>query len=204
MKLLSLTLALAIAASALPAAPASRDLGMGLSYLRIHELSKDMPDSARAGALVLDLRYAQSDAASAAGLGAWVKARASRKAPLFILENQETAKAIPASIPSGLPGVFILAPASAGLNPDISVVVSPASDRQAYLAGDKEGPLDGLLRDYPDKPRRDEAYLDAEHLSDSDVPESEGDKKDPPMPLVDSLLQRAVQLHRGLLALRRL
>jgi hypothetical protein len=177
---------------------------MGLSYQRIHELPRDMPDSAKPGALVLDLRFAQSDAAGAAGLGAWVKARASRKAPLFILENADTAQAIPASLPSGLPGLLILAPASAGLNPDISVVVSAATDRQAYLAGDKEGPLDGLLRDYPDKPRRDEAYLDAEHLSDSEVPESEGDKKDPPMPLVDSLLQRAVQLHRGLLTLKRL
>ncbi len=81
--------------------------------------------------------------------------------------------------------------------------VSPEDDKRAYDALESGASVESLLSDYPDKPRIDEAYLEKEHLSDSDAPDLPTDKPPPPKPLVDALLQRAVQLHRGLVALKR-
>ena len=101
-------------------------------------------------------------------------------------------------------GVVVLAPASGKLSPDIAVRVDADTDRRAYDALEKGASLASLLSDNPDKPRIDEAYLEREHLSDGDAPDVASDKPSPPSPLVDSVLQRAVQLHRGLLALKRI
>jgi hypothetical protein len=81
--------------------------------------------------------------------------------------------------------------------------VAPEDDRKAYDALEKGADVRSLLSDYPDKPRIDEAYLEKEHIADSEAPEVPTDKPLPPRPTVDALLQRAVQLHRGLLALKR-
>jgi hypothetical protein len=182
-------------------------LGQGLSYYRIHELPADIPSppGLRAGSCVLDLRFAKSDDAAAAVLNAWVKFTASSNTPVFILENQETSAALLAAFPgSGAAGVVVLAPASEKLSPDIAVRVDSDTDRRAYDALDKGTPLASLLADNPEKPRIDEAYLEKEHLSDGDAPDVATDKPSPPSPLVDSVLQRAVQVHRGLLALKRI
>jgi hypothetical protein len=182
-------------------------LGQGLSYYRIHELPSDIPSQPglRAGSCVLDLRFARSDDASAAVLSAWVKFTASASTPVFILENQGTSPALLAAFPGGAAaGVVVLAPASGKLSPDIAVRVDADTDRRAYDALEKGASLASLLSDNPDKPRIDEAYLEREHLSDGDAPDVASDKPSPPSPLVDSVLQRAVQLHRGLLALKRI
>jgi hypothetical protein len=100
--------------------------------------------------------------------------------------------------------VIVLAPASEKLSPTVAVHVDPATDRKAYDAVEKGTALASLLADNPAKPRIDEAYLDKEHLSDSDAPDIETDKESPPSPLVDAMVQRAVQLHRGLVALKRI
>jgi hypothetical protein len=62
-----------------------------------------------------------------------------------------------------------------------------------------------------DKPRNDEAMLAREHLPDSALgdepadssPPGSGPKKTAPA-LIDRVLQRAVQLHRTMVALRRI
>ena len=63
-----------------------------------------------------------------------------------------------------------------------------------------------LLSDAPDKVRNDEARLDKDHLSDADEPPTDTDRPADrkPRQLIDAVLQRAVQLDRGLLALKRL
>jgi len=197
---------LATRALAAPAEPAPRDLGLGLSYYRVHELPRDLPSPGKgpAGPCVLDLRFARSDEPSCAALGAWIRFNASARTPVFVLENSETSPALLAAVPGGLPGLVVLAPRAEKLVADIAVAVSADADRKAYEAADKGAPLESLIRDYPEKPRVDEAYLEKEHLSDSDALDSVADKPGPPMPFVDAVLQRAVQLHRGLLALRRL
>ena len=197
---------LATCALAAPTEPAPRDLGLGLCYYRVHELPRDLPSSGKgpAGPCVLDLRFARSDEPSCAALGAWIRFNASARTPVFVLENSETSPALLAVVPGGLPGLVVLAPRAEKLVADIAVAVSADADRKAYEAADKGAPLESLIHDYPEKPRVDEAYLEKEHLSDSDALDSVADKPGPPMPLVDAVLQRAVQLHRGLLALKRL
>jgi len=187
------------------AAGEARDLGQGLSYYRIRELPADLPKPAhvRVGAVVLDLRYAEGDEAGAAALRAWIAFNASPKAPLFVIENADTSKALKAALAgNGTTGLVLLAPESAKLDVDVSVAVPPAVDRMAYDALDKGVPLASLLTDNPTKPRIDEAYLEKEHIPDSQSPEVPADKAPPP--LVDVLLQRAVHLHRGLQALKRI
>lgn len=185
-------------------AAASFDLGMGLTYHRLHELPADIPKAVSAGARVLDLRFLKADASSGAALAAWLRFNASARAPLFILENAESSGVLKALALGPHPNVIFLAPDASGVQADILVAVSAAADRKAYEALEKGFPIAGLLSDNPQKERVDEAYLEKEHLSDSDAPEPGGDRPEPPGPLVDLLLQRAVQLHRGLLALKKL
>ena len=198
--------ALATGAVAAPAPTAPSDLGLGLSYYRIHELPRDFPAAAKGqvGPCVLDLRFATSDAFSCAALGAWIRLNATARTPFFVLENSATSPALVAAVPAGSPGLVVVAPKSAGLAPDVAVAVSAEADRKGYDAAEKGAALDTLIHDYPDKPRLDEAYLEKEHLSDSEELDDIADRPGPPMPLVDAVLQRAVQLHRGLLALKRL
>jgi len=209
MKLARLAAGLLLSAcAALPVRAALiRDLGMGLTYYRVHQLPTDQPSprSGRPGACVVDLRYAKSDEGSAAALRAWVRFNASPHAPIFLLENAQTDPALLAALPgNGQPGLIVLAPADARIGPDFPVRVSEKADRRAYEALEKGADISTLLSDYPDKPRIDEAYLEKEHLADSDAPDVDTDKPAPPRPLVDPMLQRAVQLHRGLLALKKL
>ena len=185
-----------------------RDVGQGLVYYRVRELPQDLPSTpitGRPGACILDLRFAKAGESEAATLRAWVKFNVSTHTPIFILENSSTASSLLAALPGNGPsGLIVLAPASARTSPDITVRVSPEDDKRAYDALESGAAVESLLRDYPDKPRVDEAYLEKEHIADSEAPELPTDKPLPPKPLVDAMLQRALQLHRGLLALKRL
>jgi hypothetical protein len=205
---LFLALAAAAGAQAASAATLVRDLGQGLTYYRVHDIPQDQPSpvpAGKPGACVLDLRYAKADETGASVLKDWVMFNVSPKAPIFVLENAQTDPALLAVLPAkGPPGLVVLAPASARIAPEIEVQVSPEDDRKAYDALEKGADVHSLLSDYPDKPRIDEAYLEKEHIADSDSPDIPTDKPLPPRPLVDAMLQRAVQLHRGLLALRKL
>lgn len=194
-------------AAAAGAAVLTLDLGHGLTYYRVHGLPADLPPahSGKPGPCVLDIRFAKADRQAAALLGAWIQFNASSSAPVFVLENSATSPALVASIAGGGGGaVIVLAPVSEGLSPTVAVHVDPDTDRRAYDAVEKGAPVESLLADNPSKPRIDEAYLEKEHLSDSDAPDIESDKPSPPSPLVDALLQRAVQLDRGLVALKRI
>jgi hypothetical protein len=204
---LTLLLAATLLAQVASAATLTRDLGQGLTYYRVHEIPQDQPApvSGRPGACVLDLRFAKADELGASALKSWVMFNVSRHAPIFILENAETDPALLAVFPSrGPAGMIVLAPASARIAPEIAVIVSPEDDRKAYDAIEKGADIQSLLSDYPDKPRVDEAYLEKEHIADSEAPDLPADKPAPPRPMIDAMLQRAVQLHRGLIALKKL
>jgi hypothetical protein len=190
-----------------PAAPVPRDLGNGLTYFRIHELPADLPSppSGRPGTCVVDLRFAKAADPAAEALKAWLRFNASPRTPIFILENSSTSPALIAAVGSAGPvGLFIVAPDTAGLSPDFAVRVGADVDARAYKALDAGTPLEALLRDNPEKPRIDEAYLQKEHLSDGEAPDAASDKTAPPSPLIDLVLQRAVQVDRGLLALKKI
>ncbi len=206
-RLLTLLAAAAVLAPAAQAGALVRDLGQGLVYYRVHELPQDLPSTpitGRPGACILDLRFAKAGEGEAATLRAWVKFNVSTHTPIFVLENAATASSLLAALPgNGPPGLIVLAPEGARTAPDIAVRVTAEGDRRAYDALESGAPVESLLRDFPDKPRIDEAYLEKEHISDSDAPDVPTDKALPPRPQVDAVLQRAVQLHRGLVALKR-
>ncbi|HZZ58880.1 MAG TPA: hypothetical protein VFE31_13690 [Opitutaceae bacterium] len=202
-----------IAVTVAAAAPLQRDLGEGLIYFRVHHLPSDLPaDSAlKARPCVLDLRYVKGDAAMAAVLRNWLKGHAAVSHPILLLANADTSAALltPLASADAVPGVVIIAPQSATFAADISVPDSPRRERRAYDALEQGTPVEKLLDDNPPKARNDEARLDRDHISDEemeaetdDAPPS--DAPAPPRPLVDAELQRAVQLHRALLALKRL
>ncbi|HEY1793848.1 MAG TPA: hypothetical protein VGG34_13095 [Opitutaceae bacterium] len=205
-RLATITAAALALPAALSATPAPRDLGMGLTYYRIHSIPADqpVPPLGRPGACILDLRYARSDEAGAATLKQWIGFNASSRAPIFVIENGQTDPALLAALSGGRPaGVLVLSPASSRLPADVQVRVSPQEDRRAYEALEKGADIRALITDYPGKPRIDEAYLEKEHIADTDAPDSpEG--KPPAPPLIDLLLQRAYQMDRGLVALKRI
>jgi hypothetical protein len=201
------SLALAALAQGAGASTLVRDLGQGLTYYRVHVIPQDQPApvSGRPGACILDLRYAKSDELGASALKSWVMFNVAPHSPIFVLENAGTDPALLAVFPARGPvGLVVLAPKSARIGPNVAVAVSPEDDRRAYDALEKGADIRSLLSDYPDKPRIDEAYLEKEHIADSDAPEIPTDKPLPPRPMVDEMLQRAVQLHRGLVGLKKI
>ena len=214
---LSVLFILAILAP-LQAAPLERDLGQGLLYFRVHDLPADLPAAApKSHPLVVDLRYTAATPTGASALAAWLKSRATPDWPVFVLLNSETSPALRAEFAAGhrpAAGVITIAPLSSALTPDITVDVAPAADRRAYDALAHGASVDSLVTENPDKPRHDEAELAQERTNpppDSDdvdsLPPEPGATKDassPPAPAVDRLLERAVQLDCGLLALHRI
>ncbi len=191
------------------------DLGQGLSYLRIHSvadsevaLRKAVPG---AGALVLDLRYATAGDDSPAVLQTALAGR-SPNTPLFILVSPATPPGLGAVI-SASPALTLGASGSLPV-PKVVVQTDATADRQAYDALDAGTPLAKLISGRIEKERFDEATLvqefkngnpDAAPLPPPDptAPKPAGaTEKEPPAPLVDRVLQRAVHLHRALLALK--
>ncbi len=209
-----LALLLFFLAPLLDAAPIQYDLGFGLHYFRLHILPDDLPDATtRAATTILDLRYVHGDAASATALQGWLRFHAQRQTPVFVLANQETSATLLAPLAHGraVTGVVLIGAAGPDFLPDIAVHVAPDTERRAYDALEHGALVSSLLTDNPDKPRNDEARLAHDHLSDSAAnddssDEATGGKKEPPAPspLIDVTLQRAVQLQRALLALKKI
>ncbi|HTZ20868.1 MAG TPA: hypothetical protein VMC06_08295 [Opitutaceae bacterium] len=199
------------------AAPLERDLGHGLAYLRVTQLPADLPTKVVEPhkALVLDLRCVSADEIAVKAFAAWLKFHASANSPLTILLNAETSPLLlhvflAASLPSG---VVTIGPASSEFKADVPVEITPQADRLAYDALAKGTPLEDLIARKLDKPRRDEAELARQHTNgntdeeDEAPPPKQATTSAPPVvdaPVTDLVLVRAVQLHRALLALRRL
>jgi hypothetical protein len=109
-----------------------------------------------------------------------------------------------------------LGPSLTAFTPDVPLKISPDTERRAYEAFDHGTAMDSLIVEKIDKPRYDEASMVKDHVSDSEQPapddeddadakpDSAKDKPAPPPQLIDLALQRAVQLHRALLALHKI
>lgn len=189
------------------------DLGQGLSYLRVHSvadsevaLRKAVPGT---GALVLDLRYATANDESAAALKTALAGR-SANTRLFILVSPATPPALGPVI-SASPALTL---GAAGSLPAPKVVVQTdvATDRRAYDALEAGTALTQLISGKIEKERFDEASLVQEFKSgnpDAMPPPTPDPTIAPPagavekpVALTDRVLQRAVHLHRALLALK--
>lgn len=200
------------------ATPLTQDLGEGLTYYRAHALPADLPppDGAK-GPLVLDLRFVSGDRAAAATLGAWLNFRRSENAPVFVLYNEATSSALRAAANprGGRPGVLTLAPRDRS-SADLAINTTPDADRRAYDALEHGTDLATLLASEPDKERHDEAALVRDRTAPAPTSDDEptdditsagsppADTAAAPPPPTDLVLQRAVQLHRALRALKRL
>lgn len=218
--LLFLTLgSLLLASRATATEPA--DLGQGLSYLRIRSvadsgvaLRKTVPGP---GALVLDLRYATASEASVDALKSALAARPA-SAPLFALVSPATPAVLEPVLTAR--GVLTLGVAGSIPTPRVVVRTDAAADRLAYDALDAGTGLTQLVTGKIEKERFDEATLVEEfkngHEIERPVPPLPGNSPTPgtdatdtsaekgksPPPPTDRVLQRAIHLHRALLALR--
>lgn len=214
MRLATLTLIIALgwgAASAATAAPLERELGHGLKLYRVHELPADLPPappaSGRVPACVVDVRFARAEAEAATAFEAWLRFRAKPRAPVFVLANAETAPALLRVLGNreAGTGVVVIGAPSRNLEPDVVARTSGEDERRAYDALEKGAGVASLLTEHPDKVRNDEASLSRDRLAEASADitaDAMAGKKDAPP--IDAALQRAVHLHRTLVALRKL
>jgi hypothetical protein len=193
------------------AAPLERDLGQGLRLFRLHELPGDLPTASAADAkgppCVVDVRYAKADDDAAKAFFAWLKFRAKPRAPVFVLVNGDTAGAVLETLTAREKGggIVVIGAPSRKLEPDIPTRMTGEDERRAYDALEKGTAVGVLLTDNPDKVRNDEASLSRDRLADASA-DTAADALAPKrvVPPIDTALQRAVHLHRTLLALRKL
>ena len=224
----SVRIVLLIGLSALAAAAAEvRDLGESLGYLRLPDLDGEaftVPE----GPLVIDLRQARL-----AGPSGTERLRGLLASPgiRFVLVSEATAPAVVSLLDTRGPTVLTLGGTEAPPT-DIRVAVSARDDRRAYEALDQGFSLAVLANPPLVKTRRDEASIVRARRNGTRpaeaAPPGEATKPValplspnaseptapaaaatpaadlPPPPPVDLVLQRAVNLHRGLQALDRL
>jgi hypothetical protein len=189
------------------------DLGYNLSYLRVHSLADSVPVLRAAlsakRAFVLDLRYATATDDSLAALRTALAAHPAGF-PLFILISPATPAAV-VDAANQTPGSFVTLGITSSRSAKITVKADAATDRKAYDALDNGTPVAALISGKVEKERFDEATLVQEFkngnadaappaLPDPTVPKP-ADAEEKPAPLIDHVLQRAVQLHQALLAL---
>jgi hypothetical protein len=208
--------------SSLRAQLVERDLGEGLTYFRTHTLPADLPPAAtKSGPMVLDLRFAKCDESGEKALDAWLKFRATAATPVIVLINSETALPLRQSTTrhKSRMGVVTLGESSDELATDVPIAKAGEAERAAYDALEHGASLESLIVENASKPRIDEASImhdranpPSEFTSNDPLELSDGPtvKPDasvaviPAAPVIDYSLQRAVQIHRALLALKRL
>jgi hypothetical protein len=205
-----------------------KELGQALAYVRVTDANSDVALAVdtieRRPALVLDLRSLSAAEKSAMAIRAALARPPAPHAVRFVLINASTAPALLAALNDDtFKYVITLGPRSPGIAPDVAVSISDEEDLRAYAALAAGTPLEKLITDNHEKPRYDEAKLVLDHSNgitppdsllpadaddDSLTTESDTEKKiattKKPAPPVDLVLERAVQIHRSLLALKKL
>jgi hypothetical protein len=156
---------------------------------------------------VVDLRYVRTDRAGTAAFQKWVTDRASVYAPVFVLANGDTDGELLALLRSHewAPGLMTVGIPSRNFRPDVAVEATAAEERTAYDAFEKGATIASLIEDYPGKIRYDETSLGKDRRADLPArPAADAAKDNAPSRKVDPALQRAVHLHRGLVALKKI
>ncbi|MFT3828206.1 MAG: hypothetical protein QM691_00720 [Opitutaceae bacterium] len=196
--------------AAAPADPA--DLGRGLRYFRPGANNDDASFAAAnaASALVLDLRASATNDRSAERLRELLGRRDAAR-PLLLLLGNATPEELRAMVPRHAAGVLTLATKASAIPADVIVEIDAAQERAALDALAAGRPPRELIEAKIEKQRFDEARLAQNHANGvrerEPVPVARPDTKPAkpsPAPLQDLLLQRAVAIHRALLALDRI
>jgi hypothetical protein len=186
-----------------------RDLGNGLTYVRVRQSPNDLPakPAGRVTACVIDLRYVAAESDAAEAFATWLKSRATPRSPVFVLANADTSSALLKTVgrPDRVAGVVVIGIESPGFSPDVAVKSSAADERRAYDALEQGVTIAALLKDNPNKVRNDEASLSKDRVAEAsaDAADDALTGKRPALP-VDLTLQRAVHLHRALVALKKI
>ncbi len=191
------------------AAPAEHELGRGLIYVRVRALPADLPraPAGRVPPCVVDVRYVPAGAEAADTFLAWLKFRATPRTPVFVLANGDTSAELRHAL-AGHPrgsGIVVVGLAARDFKPDVEARGTPEAERRAYDAFEQGGALAKLLADNPDKVRNDEASLSRDRLAEASADAADDvlqGKREPPP--IDVTLQRAVHLHRALVALKKI
>ena len=191
------------------ATPLERDVGHGLAYVRVHGLPADLPAkrAGRAPPCIIDVRYVNGAAEEAMAFHAWLKERATARTPVFVLANSATSSDVLKAV-AGFErnsGVVVVGLPGRGFRPDVAVKTTEEIEREAYDALEKGEAIAKLLADNPDKVRNDEASLSKDRLAEASADAADDSvtgKRGPPP--IDATLQRAVHLHRALVALKKL
>jgi hypothetical protein len=189
------------------AAPIERELGSGLVYVRVRALPADLPakPAGRVPPCIIDLRYVETDSDGAAAFAAWMKSRATTRSPVFVIANAETSRPLLKELSNHErgTGIAVVGIPRGAFKPDVAVTASAENERRAYDALEQGAEIGSLLADNPNKVRNDEASLARESPAQpsAEPVESAAKQTSPP---IDSALQRAVHLHRALVALKRL
>jgi hypothetical protein len=138
---------------------------------------------------------------TAAAFAAWLKFRASPRTPVFVLANGDTAAPLLKLLAQGErgAGVVLIGIESERFRPDVPVKSTSADERRAFDALEQGATVIALLADQPNKARHDEASLTRDRPTDPLA----ADEK-PATALIDLTLQRAVHLHRALVAMKKL
>jgi hypothetical protein len=216
-------LAALLAGHVVLAAITEHDLQQDLAYARSANLDADLEaigqSLTRHPALVLDLRQASATEKSAATLAQLLARQPSTPRYVrILLLSKNSSRALMKELTTDIPGVVTLSAQSELFTPDIKVAVTAEEDRLAYEALTGGTPLDQLLSgSTPKKIRYDEASLVREHNTPRQPPQRETAEEDhddttapavqepkPNTPPVDYVMLRAVQLHRALLAMKKL
>lgn len=193
------------------AAPLEREVGHGLRFYRIRELPADLPPAppaeGRVPPCIVDVRYVRADAAAATALEAWLRFRAKPRTPVFVLANAETSPAVLRAVAKREPrgGIVLIGAAGRTLEPDVAVRTTAEDERRAYDALENGAAVASLITENPGKVRNDEESLSRDRLAEASADtaaDTLAPKQNPPP--IDAALQRAVHLHRALVALRKL
>lgn len=200
-------MALTVLGTAGQAAPLERDLGEGLGYVRLQELPGDLipSDTSHVIPSVVDVRYLLADTASASAFATWLNVRARSRAPVFVLANEATSPEVLQLLSrrAAGSGVVVVGAQAQRFEPDIMVLTTRENERRAYEALAEGASLGSLLTDNPGKVRHDEASLSRDRSEEPSV-EPAGSGSTAERPPLDVTLQRAVHLHRALMALRKI
>lgn len=216
MKILRIFCLLALAMLAARAAEV-RDLGEGLGYLRLRDIDGEA-FSVPAGPLVVDLR--QATQAGSAGVDR-LRGLLGTPGVRFVLVSESTAPTVVTFLQTRAPTVLTIGGIGAS-DTDIRVSVSAEDDRRAFAALEQGASLADLATPSLVKARRDEAAILRARRTGNRPPDGPPSPTGPPAGATpptppaapaeaapapapsDPVLQRAVQLHRGLRALKRL
>lgn len=179
-------------------------LAPDLSYIRAGTDIAAASKLLETGSAVIDLRYA-GDEAAASLLAALRSAPVNPPRILLVLVSPETSPAVRTRL-TGLSRCLTVGRVTPDLKTDIVVSTPADADRRAFDAIVGGTPPEKLIAENADKPRFDETALVYEHVNgvaaEPPVKEpTETDKTEKPP--FDAVLQRAVHIHRGLVALKK-